>query len=388
MKTIVIMLAGGQGTRMNCGKNKILIPLCGKPVIQRSIEAFISFADEMIIVTRPEDKDEILSAVSPLKLSFPWRTVCGGITRQESVLNALRAVSAEENDVILIHDAARCLVDSPVIERVIQSVLLYGSGIPGIPVTSTCKICGPDSFVQNTPDRSSLYEIQTPQGFFAGLIIPAALKAAEEHFEGTDDASLLEHNHHPVRIVPGSSRNFKLTEPDDIVRARVMLQGEDNSMRIGMGYDVHRLVPDRKLILCGVDIPYQFGLLGHSDADVALHALMDAMLGACALGDIGQLFPDTDERYRGISSMELLRETNTVLSAAGFTLCNVDITIVAQQPKILPWIPQMVANISSLLCLPESSVSIKATTTEKLGFEGRREGISSFAVCSVVRKKS
>ena len=155
-------------------------------------------------------------------------------------------------------------------------------------------------------------------------------------------------------------------------------------MRIGYGYDVHRLVPDRDLILCGVSVPYELGLLGHSDADVALHALMDAMLGACALGDIGRHFPDTDDRYKGISSLLLLKETNRLIQEAGFTLVNADITIVAQKPKLLPFIPQMKETVAEALNLPVSFVSVKATTTERLGFEGRMEGISSQAVCSVV----
>ena len=154
-------------------------------------------------------------------------------------------------------------------------------------------------------------------------------------------------------------------------------------MRVGMGYDVHRLVEGRKLILCGVEIPFESGLLGHSDADVALHALMDAMLGACALGDIGKHFPDTDDRYKGISSVHLLQETVRIIRDAGYKAANADVTIVAQKPKLLPYIPQMISNIASVLNLPEDRINVKATTTEKLGFEGRMEGISSYAVCTV-----
>ena len=159
-------------------------------------------------------------------------------------------------------------------------------------------------------------------------------------------------------------------------------------MRIGMGYDVHRFAPERKLILCGVEIPFEFGLLGHSDADVALHALIDAMLGACALGDIGKHFPDTDDRYSGISSLVLLRETCMLLKKTGYQPANIDITIVAQKPKLLPFIPQMAENIASVLKLSVSSVNVKATTTEQLGFEGRMEGISAYAVCTVIRIES
>ena len=189
-----------------------------------------------------------------------------------------------------------------------------------------------------------------------------------------------------MRVVPGSPSNIKITEPGDLLRARTILEGAASFVRIGMGYDVHRLVEDRKLILCGVEIPFELGLLGHSDADVALHALMDAMLGACALGDIGKHFPDTDERFRGISSMELLRNTARIIGEAGYQVYNADITIVAQKPKLLPYIAQMKENISSALGLPASRVSVKATTTERLGFEGRMEGMSANAVCTVIER--
>ena len=387
-KTFVVLLAAGKGSRMNASVNKVLISLCGKPVIRRSAEALAPFADELVIVSRPEEQGDIFAVLSDAALLCPFRFVNGGETRQESVLNALRSISADHGDIILIHDAARCLVDAGVISRVISSVLQYGTGIPGIPAVNTVKMCDDDSFVIYTPERSSLYEIQTPQGFTAEKIIPFALKAAENHIECTDDAGLLEHYKIPVKVVPGSSLNFKLTEPDDLSRARIILKGDEPPVRIGMGFDVHRLVQGRKLILCGVDIPYELGLLGYSDADVALHALMDAMLGACALGDIGSNFPDSDERFCGISSMILLDETVKILSTAGYQVSNADITIVAQKPKILPWIPDMIRNISSVLSLPENCISIKATTTEKLGFEGRMEGISSYAVCSVTEKNA
>ena len=269
------------------------------------------------------------------------------------------------------------------IERVIHSVETCGTGIPGIPASSTFKICNADHLVVHTPDRTNLYEIQTPQGFTAGTLLPVALNAFRDGIECTDDAGLLEHYHIPVKVVPGSPDNIKLTEPQDIARAKSIIQGVAHTMRVGMGYDVHRLVEGRKLILCGVEIPFESGLLGHSDADVALHALMDAMLGACALGDIGKHFPDTDDRYKGISSVHLLQETVRIIRDAGYKAANADVTIVAQKPKLLPYIPQMISNIASVLNLPEDRINVKATTTEKLGFEGRMEGISSYAVCTV-----
>ena len=286
---------------MNSSVNKVLLRICGKSVIRRSAESFIGFADEMIVVSRPQDRPEICSELMCSSLPFPLRFVDGGITRQGSVLNGLQSVSPASSDIILIHDAARCLVDRQLIERVVLSVAEYGTGIPGIPATSTYKICNDDLFVIRTPDRSNLYEVQTPQGFSAELIISAHERAAEEGLDCTDDAGILEHYHMPVKLVEGSVSNIKLTNRQDLIRARIILQGDDSYMRVGMGFDVHRLVSDRKLILCGVEIPFEFGLLGHSDADVALHALMDAMLGACALGDIGKHFPDSDIKYKNVS---------------------------------------------------------------------------------------
>ena len=303
--------------------------------------------------------------------------------RQQSVFSGLQSISFSPDDIILIHDAARCLVDSALIRRVIESVHCFGSGIPAVPVSSTYKIGDNHGFVLQTPDRSHLFEAQTPQGFRAETIIRVHQRAAADGYEGTDDSCLLEHYGLPVKLVDGNESNLKITTPSDIRKAVSILKGAVSTMRVGMGYDVHRLVDNRDLILCGVSVPYGKGLLGHSDADVALHALMDAMLGACALGDIGKHFPDTDQSYEGISSINLLQQTAGILSENHYHVNNVDITIVAQQPKLQPFIPYMAENVAKALSLPEGSVSIKATTTEKLGFEGRMEGISAYAVCTV-----
>ena len=383
MKICTVMLAGGSGTRMNASVNKTLLPLCGKSVIRRSVEAFAGLTDEMTVVCHPDAKEDLIREVSAAALSFPVRFVTGGDTRQQSVLNGLRAFDFGENDVVLVHDAARCLVSPEVIGNVIRSVKECGSGVPGVPASSTYKLCDERGFVELTPDRSRLFEVQTPQGFFARDLLAASLRASEEGWLGTDDAMLMEHYGHAVRIVPGSKANLKLTTPEDLLTAGLLLKGGRSSVRVGMGYDVHRLMEGRRLVLCGVEIPWSLGLLGHSDADVALHALMDAMLGACGLGDIGRHFPDTDDRFKGISSLLLLKETDRLMKEAGFSLVNADITIVAQKPKLLPYIPQMVRTVAEALGKEDAAVNIKATTTEKLGFEGREEGISAYAVCMV-----
>ena len=384
MKKHVIMLAGGRGTRMNASVNKVLLTLEGKTVLQRSVEAFAGFSDDMVIVCRPEERSVIQAQLTASGNTIPFLFADGGSTRQASVRNGLSALAPDPQDIILIHDAARCLVSCDVIQRVIDSVTEYGSGIPGIPVSSTYKICSRESWVIRTPDRSDLYEIQTPQGFLSETILKASEMAFRDHVEGTDDASLLEYYHLPVKVVDGSPDNIKLTTPQDISRAKSIIRGGMPVMRVGMGYDVHRLTAGRKLILCGVEIPYEMGLLGHSDADVALHALMDAMLGACALGDIGKHFPDQDPSLEGISSLILLQKTKEIIGAAGYQVFNIDITVVAQKPKLIPYIPSMISTVSACLNIPAGCINIKATTTERLGFEGRMEGISSYAVCSVV----
>jgi len=386
MKVYTVMLAGGSGTRMKTPINKTLIPLCGKTVIRRSVEAFSGFTDEMVVVCYPDSMSDMIREITKLTLSFPVRFVTGGDTRQQSVQKGLLAFQFEADDIVLIHDAARCLVSSEVIENVITGVKSAGSVVPGIPVSSTYKFCDDQQFITETPDRTHLFEIQTPQGFSASDLLTVSLKASKDGFLGTDDASLMEYYGFPVQIVPGSRNNLKLTTQDDLIAANKILKGNNKPMRVGMGYDVHRLVEGRKLILCGIEIPWPLGLLGHSDADVALHALMDAMLGACGMGDIGQHFPDTDDRFKGVSSLLLLKETNRLINAAGFTVYNADITIVAQKPKLLPYIPQMKHVVAGCLDIEESFVNVKATTTEKLGFEGREEGISSYAVCLVEQK--
>ena len=385
MKTIGIMACGGSGSRMNAGMNKILLPLAGRTVLRRSLEAFEGLVDEMILSVRPEDESPVRREAELAEISFPVRLVSGGATRQESVLNGLKSVLWNPEDLVLVHDAARCLVEPDLIRRVIASCVSSGSGVPAVPAVSTFKLCDEEGRITRTLPRASLYEIQTPQGFAGADLLRASLEAMARRLEVTDDASVMELAGAEVRIVPGSVRNIKLTTPEDYMAAEQLLNHGLPALRVGTGYDVHRLAEDRKLVLCGVEIPWERGLLGHSDADVALHALMDAMLGAAALGDIGKHFPDTDPQYAGISSLLLLKKTAGLLQRSGYRPVNVDITVVAQQPKLLPYIPRMRRNVADALALPEGAVSVKATTTEKLGFEGRGEGISAQAVCLIQR---
>ena len=375
-----IVLAGGSGSRMGAERNKVLLDVQGKPAIVRAVVAFVGLVDGIILVSRTEDIPDMQAAMEAAQLTVT--IVPGGNSRQASVWNGLCALP-ENCTHVLIHDGARCLVDADTIRRCMASVKACGTGVAAIPAIDTIKQVNADEIVTATPDRSQLRAVQTPQGFTVKLIRKAHESAQSEGFLGTDDASLVERLGHPVHLTEGSRRNIKLTTPEDMIMAEAFMGRSFPTLRIGQGYDVHRLVEGRDLILCGVNIPHTLGLLGHSDADVAVHALMDAMLGAMALGDIGKHFPDTDEQYRGISSMKLLEHVVALLEKHHARVTNCDVTIVAQKPKLLPHIPQMRDNIAAALKLPLDRVNVKATTTERLAFEGREEGISAQAVCMV-----
>lgn len=381
-----IILAGGSGTRMGASCNKVLLPLGGEAVLCRSVRAFLPHVAHVVLVTRAEDMPAVRQALAASGLEkAPILFAHGGEDRQASVWQGLQALPHDCTHV-MIHDGARCLVDGETILRVMASVERCGTGIAAIPVTDTVKQVDEEERVLATPDRASLRAVQTPQGFDVALIRRAHEAALADGFRGTDDASLLERLGMAVQLVPGSRQNIKLTTPEDMIMAEAMLGTPSlPALRIGQGYDVHRLVEGRALILCGVTVPHTLGLLGHSDADVALHALMDAMLGAMALGDIGKHFPDSDPRYSGISSMTLLRHVAALLAEHHAHVANADITLAAQKPKLAPFIPAMRQNVADALGLPLDRVSVKATTTERLGFEGREEGISAQAVCLVAQ---
>lgn len=381
MKIHVVLAAGGSGSRMNTAENKIFLQAGGKSILLRSLLLFDGLIDNMVIVCRPSDKMQICTIASSAGVSYSLCTVFGGDTRQHSVLNGLLSLRAEPDDIVMIHDAARCLTPRSVIQDVIDSCIRFNSGVAAVSAVNTMKYADHDHMVLCTADRTDLYEVQTPQGFRFDALLSAYHLAEKKGFSATDDASVMEHAGLPVRLVQGSRFNIKATQKEDLTLMNAILQQSVPSLRTGFGYDVHQLTPGRKLILCGVEIPHSLGLLGHSDADVAVHALMDALLGAAALGDIGTHFPDSSEAYKDISSMILLKEVGRKVHASGYEFVNADITITAQRPKIAPYIPQMVKNICETLSIVPDQINIKATTTEHLGFEGREEGISAQAVC-------
>lgn len=380
MSCYAIIAAGGSGSRMGGAVVKTLQKLSGRPVICRSAAAFAGLCDGIIIAARKEDIPAFQEALSNEGISV-YAFTEGGSDRSGSVRNALRALP-EDCDCVLVHDGARPLVRRDLIRAVIDSVRAYGSGVPALPLTDTVKRVDGEGRAVETLNRAKLRAVQTPQGFTRELLERAY---REQKGEATDDASLVEALGVPVRLVEGQRDNIKLTLPGDLERAEGMLL-QEQFPRVGFGYDVHRLEEGRRLILCGVEIPYEKGLLGHSDADVAAHALTDALLGACAMGDIGRHFPDTDERYRGADSIELMKIAASRLKRHGFEAWNCDLTIAAQRPKLMPYIPLMREKIAAALNLPLERVSVKATTTEGLGFEGRGEGISAQAVASVIKR--
>lgn len=387
MAWYAIVLAGGSGSRMGAACNKVLLSLDGEPILCRSVEAFRGLVEGIVLVTRPEEMAACRSLMSSWGLAGLIRAYApGGMDRQASVRNGLEALP-EQCDKVLIHDAARALVTPDVIRRVMDSVDRCGTGVASVKVVDTIKRVDGKEKVIDTPERAQLRAVQTPQGFATALLRKAHLQAEIDGYRGTDDASLVERLGIAVQLTEGSEDNLKLTTPRDMIWAETLLEQRRTHhaplMRVGQGYDVHRLVEGRRLVLCGVEVPHTLGLLGHSDADVALHALMDAMLGAMALGDIGKHFPDTDNAYAGADSMVLLAKVTELLGTHHAKVTNCDITIVAQKPKLLPYIPRMRENVARVLGVDVDCVNVKATTTERLGFEGAQEGISAQAVCMV-----
>ncbi len=374
-KIYAVIGAAGSGKRMAAPLPKQFLKIGGKTMLEKTAEKFFtsSAVDQIVIVTGA-DYTELCRRLFAIEIKEGrLHVVTGGEERQDSIYSGIKCLKdhgAEADSIVLIHDGVRPYVSKALIEAVAEAAVKTGAAIPAVAPKDTIK-----HSQQGTLDRSQLFCVQTPQAFQFALITRAYEKAASEGFYGTDDAGLVERLGQEVSIVPGEYTNLKITTPED-------LQMET---RIGTGYDVHRLTEDRKLILGGVEVPFEKGLDGHSDADVLVHALMDAMLGAAALGDIGKLFPDTDEAYRGISSLRLLEEVGKRLAEEGYSLGNADVTVVCQRPKLAPFIGQMRENIAKTLKVPESKISIKATTTERLGFTGRGEGISAEAVCLLNR---
>ena len=368
MKTDVIIPSAGSGTRMNKSLNKLFLPLGDGCVLEKTFRAFLSHPDiqNLIVPCREEDQTFIHSIIEKLGANDRIICVLGGKTRTESVLNALREVKTQN---LLIHDGARPFIDSDTITRVIQKTIECGACIPVLPPHDTVKEVK-DNVVLSTLTRENLALVQTPQGFNTQKLI-FAYQNRREGVVYTDDASVYEEIGQ-VHVVLGNADNIKLTTPNDVKKEYLS----------GVGFDAHRFEKGRDLILGGIKIPHDKGLLGHSDADVVLHALMDALLSSVHERDIGYHFPCTEE-FKDISSVELLKRVLKILQTHDAEIVNASIVIVAEKPKLSPHINEIGENIAKLLGISSQKVSLTATTTEKLGFTGREEGIACEAIVSV-----
>ena len=376
-----VIVAAGNSTRMGGAIPKVLENLNGRPVLLYSFLALAACPQvgELCVVCREEDRPRVEGLLRDMT-DKPFTVVAGGRERQDSVLNGVGALSPERN-YLLIHDGARPFVTPELASAVCRDAVAYGAATAAVPSKDTCKLSDGEGFVESTPPRERLMAIQTPQAFEREMYLYAARRAQAAGLSYTDDCQLIEAAGGQVRLTPGDYRNIKLTTPEDRQAARAYLGKGEKAMRVGSGYDVHKLVEGRKLILGGVEVPFEKGLLGHSDADVLAHAIADALLGAAALGDIGKLFPDTDPAYEGADSLVLLERVCALLGEKGFSIGNIDATLIAQRPKLAPFIPQMRENLAKACGVSLSQVSVKATTEEGLGFTGSGEGMAASAVC-------
>lgn len=385
-RVAALIVAAGAGQRFGAATPKVFVPLAGRPLLQWAVEAFANHpevADVGMVV--PSGYEAQAAELCPCAAGAC--IVAGGAERRHSVLNGLRALQLLAPDMVAIHDGARPLVTPEVISDSLRVCREYGAALTAIPATDTLKRVG-DGRITGTIDRQGVYLAQTPQTFRFDLILQAHEQAEAEGWTVTDDAMLLERLGHEVHISQGDVRNVKITTPEDLQRAEAWLcRLEAGATRVGHGFDLHRLIEGRRLVLGGVEIPHHKGLLGHSDADAALHAIADALLGAAALGDIGQHFPDSDAAYQDADSRELLRCVVALVQEAGWQPVNVDVTIIAQEPRLAPHIAAMRAATAEILALQIDAVSYKATTMERLGPIGEGQAIAAEAVVLVARTR-
>lgn len=414
MQTVAIILAGGSGKRMGrmgCGpemelaggRNKVLLDLAGRPILEWSLAAFSKHSQvtAILVVARKEDLEEIreLCRGDGFGGGKIRDVIEGGPERQDSVANAVQYLSTiglESDDRVLIHDGARPLVTRMIINRCLDTLGDCQAAVPGVPVKETIKKVR-DGIVLETVERDQLRAVQTPQGFRFGALREAHLRARDDGYQGTDDVSLAERVGMQVALCEGDYRNIKVTTPEDLVVAAAYLDRRGalamdqshvsyaDTFRVGIGYDVHAFQEGRPLFLGGVQVPSHLGLHGHSDADVLLHAIIDALLGAAGLDDIGRQFPDHDPKYKGIRSTELLREAALLVLKEGYSFVNIDAVIITQQPRISSYADAMKEIIAGILGISPKQIGIKGKTTEGLGFEGRGEGIAAQAVASLCK---
>jgi 2-C-methyl-D-erythritol 4-phosphate cytidylyltransferase / 2-C-methyl-D-erythritol 2,4-cyclodiphosphate synthase len=370
MTTAAIILAAGRGTRAGGDLPKQWQMLAGRPVVAHSLAAFAPLPCLLVIL--PEDRDRATA--------LGVEVVTGGATRAASVRNALDALAGRGVSRVLIHDGARPLVSQAVIGRVLAALEAHPGAAPALAV-SDALWTGAAGLVSGTQDRAGLWRAQTPQGFRFDAIL-AAHRAHSG--EAADDVEVARAAGLSIAIVPGDEDNLKLTYPGDFARAEAILKGRGMDLRLGNGFDVHAFCPGDHVWLCGVKVPHSKGLLGHSDADVGMHALTDALYGALAEGDIGRHFPPTDPQWKGAASRIFLAHAAGLAAARGFRIANVDVTLICERPKIGPHAGAMQAALAEIMGIEPGRVSVKATTSERLGFTGREEGIAAIATATLV----
>jgi 2-C-methyl-D-erythritol 4-phosphate cytidylyltransferase/2-C-methyl-D-erythritol 2,4-cyclodiphosphate synthase len=383
-RTAAILVAAGRGLRAGAGGPKQYRSVGGQSVIFRAMEPFCRHPEISAVqpVLNPDDVAIFNDAVRGLAHSSPAK---GGATRQESVRAGLEALASQKPDVVLIHDAARPFVSAALISRAIGATSATGAAIPTIQVADTIKLVDSGGHVEGTPDRARLRIAQTPQAFRFDVILDAHRRAAREgRTDFTDDAALAEWAGLTVSTFEGDAANMKLTTPEDFVREEARLASQLADIRTGTGYDVHAFGGGDHLMICGVRVPHHRGFLAHSDGDVGLHALVDAILGALADGDIGSHFPPSDVKWKGASSDKFLKYAVERVAARGGRIANLEVTLICERPKIGPLRDAMRARIAEITGLDVSRVAVKATTSEHLGFTGREEGIAATA-CATIR---
>ena len=381
MRVAAIIVAGGRGERAGGGVPKQFVDLGGgRTMLDLTLEAFLSCAqvDHVVLAVPSGFADRIPEAAR-------LQVVTGGARRQDSMANAFARVSAD-TDVVLVHDAARPFVNEALIAATIAAAWEHGAAIAALTVSDTVKRTMPAGSlrtIRETLPREEIVLAQTPQGFRREILADAL--AAARDLDVTDEAMLVERAGIPVYVVEGDPANVKITTPQDIAMARRQTGTPAAVPRIGTGYDLHRLVSGRPLILGGVRIPFEMGLQGHSDADIVCHAVTDAILGAAALGDIGLMFPDSDPRWNGADSLQLLRAAADVVRQAGFTVSNIDVTVIAERPRLRPHVDDMRANLARMLGVEVTAVSVKGKTNETVDATGRGEAMSCHAVALLTR---
>ncbi len=382
-RTTALIVAAGRGQRFGGSLPKQYATLAGVPLLRHTLGAFARHpaVDRVCAVIHPDDRDLYEAAATGFDIAEP---VAGGASRQESVLRGLESLEADAPARVLIHDGARPFVSPAIIDRVLAALDTAPGAIAALPVVDTLKQES-DGRIAATRDRSGLWGAQTPQGFRYAEILAAHRAAAGE--ELTDDAAVAERAGLAVALVEGSRENLKVTSQEDLRSAERWLRAAPDEpryeTRVGQGFDVHAFGPGDHVTLCGVRVPHEAGLVGHSDADAGLHALTDAILGALGAGDIGDHFPPSDPQWKGADSGKFLIHARDMVAARGGRLLHLDVTLICERPKIGPHRAAMVARIADLLDLPAERVSVKATTTEKLGFTGRGEGIAAQAVATI-----